>query len=309
MNHLRHLRYIDEIARCGSIRQAAERLHVAASAVNRRLLDVEEELGTPVFERLPRGMRLTAAGELFIQYVRERGAALDQVRSAIEDLKGLRRGKIRLIASQATAPAFLPAALASFRALHPLVDFEVKIADRRQAIAALRSYESDLALTFGLDADPDIEALASFEQKLMLLMHRDHPLARAGTSVRLRQCVDYPIVLADPDIGGRQLLDRWMARSSLRLAPIIESNSFEFLRGCLLHDQAITFQIALGAVSDGGHLVARDIEDRGFPRGQLVLAHLRERSMPVIATALADHLRALLSQPPQAESGHDATDI
>lgn len=309
MNHLRHLRYIDEIARCGSIRQAAERLHVAASAVNRRLLDVEEELGTPVFERLPRGMRLTAAGELFIQYVRERGAALDQVRSAIEDLKGLRRGKIRLIASQATAPAFLPAALASFRARHPLVDFEVKIADRRQAIAALRSYESDLALTFGLDADPDIEALASFEQKLMLLMHRDHPLARTGTSVRLRQCVDYPIVLADPDIGGRQLLDRWMARSSLRLAPVIESNSFEFLRGCLLHDQAISFQIALGAVSDGGQLVARDIEDRGFPRGQLVLAHLRERSMPVIATALADHLRALLSQPPQAESGHDATDI
>lgn len=309
MNHLRHLRYIDEIARCGSIRQAAERLHVAASAVNRRLLDIEDELGTPVFERLPRGMRLTAAGELFIQYVRERGAALDQVRSAIEDLKGLRRGKIRLIASQATAPAFLPAALASFRARHPLVDFEVTIADRRQAIAALRSYESDLALTFGLDADPDIEALASFEQKLMLLMHRDHPLAQAGASVRLRQCVDYPIVLADPDIGGRQLLDRWMARSSLRLAPVIESNSFEFLRGCLLHDQAITFQIALGAVSDGGQLVARDIEDRGFPRGQLVLAHLRERSMPVIATALADHLRALLSHAPTADAGHDPTDI
>jgi DNA-binding transcriptional LysR family regulator len=116
-------------------------------------------------------------------------------------------------------------------------------------------------------------------------------------------------VLADPDIGGRQLLDRWMARSSLRLAPVIESNSFEFLRGCLLYDQAITFQIALGAVSDGGQLVARDIEDRGFPRGQLVLAHLRERSMPVIASALADHLRALLSTAPPADSGHDPADI
>ncbi len=309
MNHLRHLRYIDEVARCGSIRLAAERLHVAASAVNRRLLDVEEELGTPVFERLPRGMRLTAAGELFIQYVRERGAALEQVRSAIEDLKGLRRGRIRLIASQATAPAFLPAALASFRALHPLVDFQVQIADRRQAIESLRNYESDLALTFGLDADPDIEAIASFEQRLMLLMHRDHPLARTGAPVRLRQCVDYPIVLAAPDIGGRGLLDRFLARSSLRLAPVIESNSFEFLRGCLIHDQALTFQIALGAVSDGDQLVARDIEDRGFPRGQLVLAHLRERSMPVIAIALAEHLRARLGPPPTPEREHDPADI
>ena len=308
MNHLRHLRYIDEIARCGSIRLAAERLHVAASAVNRRLLDVEDELGTPVFERLPRGMRLTAAGELFIQYVRERGAALEQVRSAIEDLKGLRRGRIRLIASQATAPAFLPAALASFRKHHPLVDFEVQIGDRRQAIEALRNYESDLALTFGLDADPDIEALASFEQKLMLLMHRSHPLARTAGAVRLRQCVDYPIVLAAGDIGGRLLLNRFLARSSLRLAPVIESNSFEFLRGCLRHDQALTFQIALGAVSDGDQLVARDIEDRGFPRGQLVLAHLRERSMPVIATALAEHLRAHLS-PPAPERDHDPVDV
>ena len=308
VNHLRHLRYIDEIARCGSIRLAAERLHVAASAVNRRLLDVEDELGTPVFERLPRGMRLTAAGELFIQYVRERGAALEQVRSAIEDLKGLRRGRIRLVASQATAPAFLPAALASFRKHHPLVDFEVQIGDRRQAIEALRNYESDLALTFGLDADPDIEALASFEQKLMLLMHRSHPLARTAGAVRLRQCVDYPIVLAAGDIGGRLLLNRFLARSSLRLAPVIESNSFEFLRGCLRHDQALTFQIALGAVSDGDQLVARDIEDRGFPRGQLVLAHLRERSMPVIATALAEHLRAHLS-PPAPERDHDPVDV
>lgn len=107
MNHLRFLHYIDEVARSGSIRQAAERLHVAASAVNRRLIDIEDELGAPIFERLPRGMRLTAAGELFIQYIRERGAALDQVRSAIEDLKGLRRGLVRITASQALAPEFL----------------------------------------------------------------------------------------------------------------------------------------------------------------------------------------------------------
>src|SRR5258708_6843898 len=55
MNHLRFLRYVDEVARPGSIRQAAERLHVAPSAVNRRILDLEDELGTPIFERLPRG--------------------------------------------------------------------------------------------------------------------------------------------------------------------------------------------------------------------------------------------------------------
>ena len=74
MNHLRFLNYVDEVARAGSIRQAADRLHVAASAVNRRILDLEAELGTAIFERLPRGVRLTAAGEIFVAYIRSRSA-------------------------------------------------------------------------------------------------------------------------------------------------------------------------------------------------------------------------------------------
>ena len=94
MQHLRFLHYVDAVARCGSIRGAAETLHVAASAVNRRIQDLEDELGTPLFERLTRGVRLTAAGELFLGYARRRHADLEQVRSQIEDLRGVRRGRV-----------------------------------------------------------------------------------------------------------------------------------------------------------------------------------------------------------------------
>jgi DNA-binding transcriptional LysR family regulator len=295
MNHLRFLRYVDEVARCGSIRQAAERLHIAASAVNRRLLDIEEELGTPIFERLPRGMRLTSAGERFILYIRQRNAALDQVRSEIEDLKGLRRGRVRIIASQAVAPIFLPEAIASFRRSHPLVDFDVRIGDRRQALQALRNYDSDLNLSFNLEPTPEVTRLAEFERKLVIMMHRDHPLARNKGPLQLRRCVDYPIVMPDSDTGGRQLLERFLSRSSLRFKPVMQSNSFEFLRGCLIHDHALTFQIELGAISNGDQLFYREIEDRGFPKGQLVLGHLRDRPLPLIAAAFARHLELRLS--------------
>ena len=254
-------------------------------------------------------MRLTSAGELFIHYVRQRNAALDQVRSEIEDLKGLRRGQVRIIASQALAPVFLPEAIATFRRSHPLVDFDVRIGDRKQALAALRSYDSDLTLTFNLEPTPDVTRLAGFEQKLVIMLHRDHPLAQARTPIRLRQCADYPIVMPDLDTGGRQLLERFLSRSSLRLKPVTVSNSFEFLRGCLLHDQALSFQIELGAVSDGDQLVYREIEDRGFPRGQLVLAHLRDRPLPVIASAFASHLEFRLSSLQGVDLVHDAADI
>ena len=293
MNHLRFLKYLDEVARTGSIRQAAERLHIAPSAVNRRIQDLEAELGTPLFERLPRGVRLNAAGELFVAYIRSRSSHLDQVRSEIEDLQGLRRGNVKLIASQALAPAFLPKVIARFRGHHPLVAVQAHIGDHLQAVQALRDFEMDLALVFNLATEPDIERIAEFEQKLVATLHRDHPLAQKP-ELRIRDCIDYPLVLPEQDIGGRQLLDHFLASSSIKLRPVVESNSFEFMRGYLYHEQAITFQIAIGAVTDGGALVAREISDRGFPKGLLVLASLRNRQLPVVAHAFSEHLRTAL---------------
>lgn len=285
MNHLRFLKYFDEVARVGSIRQAAESLHVAPSAVNRRIQDLEGELGVPLFERLPRGMRLTAAGELFVQYVRGRASALDEVRSEIEELQGLRRGSVKLVASQALAPEFMPQLVADFRRTHPLVDFQVRIGDHVQALAALRAFETDLVLVFNLAHEPDLQVVAQFEQRLVATMHRSHPLASRPGGLRLRECMDYPLVLPNREAGGRQLLERFLVRSSVKLRPVVESNSFEFLRGCLHHGNAISFQIAIGAVSDGGEIVSREITDRHFPTGELVLAHLRGRQLPVITHA------------------------
>src|SRR5690606_2975854 len=194
MNHLRFLRYVDEVARTGSVRQAAERLHVAPSAVIRRIQDLEEELGTAIFERLPRGMRLTSAGELFVAYIRSRTADLERVRSEIEELQGMRRGVVRIACSQALSPSFLPRSVAFFREDHPRVAFQVRVADRVQAMNALRAFEADLAVVFDLAPGSDIERLGEYEQKLMAMMHCDHPLA-TRTSLRLRDCTAYPLAL------------------------------------------------------------------------------------------------------------------
>lgn len=297
MNHLRLLRYVDEVARVGSIRQAAERLHVAPSAVNRRIQDIEDELGTPIFERLPRGMRLTAAGELFVRYIRGRAADLDRVRSEIEELQGLRRGSVRLVASQALAPRFLPGVIQAFHETHPLVGFDVRIGDHVQAAGALRSFETDLALVFNLAPEADIDRTRVVEQKLMAIMHADHPLARTGApALRMRDCAEYPVVLPNRDTGGRQLLERFLARSSTKMHAMVESNSFEFLRGFLDDRKSISFQMAIGAWSEHRDIVARDIEDRGFPKGEMVLASLRGRQLPLIAYAFAEFLGTRLGE-------------
>jgi hypothetical protein len=76
----------------------------------------------------------------------------------------------------------------------------------------------------------------------------------------------------------------------VKLKPVIESNSFEFLRNCLYDGQSISFQVSIGAVFNHGELVSREIEDRGFPKGSLVLASLAGRHLPVITHAFVVQL-------------------
>ena len=189
MKHLRILRYVDEVARTGSIRKAADQLNVTASAVNRRIMDFEEELGAQLFERRPRGVRLTAAGEVFVHYLREQDGGVERMKSQIEDLKGLRRGTVRIACSQALALDFLPREIAAFRARHPMVSFGVSVLDHEQAMTALADYEVDLVLVFRPPFLPNFQPLMSLEQRIVAVMSAEHPLATRSDrqAARLRQ--------------------------------------------------------------------------------------------------------------------------
>jgi DNA-binding transcriptional LysR family regulator len=291
MKHLRIFRYVDEVARCGSIRKAAEQLNVTSSAVNRRILDLEEELGAPLFERRARGVRLTAAGEVFVTFLRQQDGDVERMKSQIEDLKGLRRGTVRIACSQALALDFLPREVAAFRRQHALVSFDVKVLDHEKAVTALANYDVDLLLVFRPPYLANFQPLMTLEQRLVAIMHARHPLAEKKT-LRLRDCTRYPAAVAERGFGGRQLLDEFCARTGLRFQIAAESNSFEFLRSLIGHRELISFQIKIGAPADNNKLgmVTRDIDDRDVPRANLVLGQLRGRNLPVPTAVFADQL-------------------
>ena len=297
MKHLRLLRYVDEVARTGSIRKAAERLNVTASALNRRIQDIEDELGTKIFERLPRGVRLNAAGELLVRHIRTQLADLSRVRSQIEDLSGFRRGTVSIACSQALAYHLLPTEIAAYRESFPLVRFDVQVLDHTDALRALAEFEVDLALVFRPSLMADLQVLSSVEQRIVAIVAETHPLAAKAT-VRLRDCAEYPLALPDRTYGGRQLLDEAIARSSFRFEPAIESNSFEFLRNYVRFERAATFQIEIGApqaLRERHGLVARPIDGRDVPVSMLVMGQLRGRALPVASAKFADQLRLRLA--------------
>jgi DNA-binding transcriptional LysR family regulator len=309
MRHLRPLRYVHEVARLGSIRRAAEQLNITASAVNRRIADLEEELGTKLFDRLPRGMRPTAAGELLLRHIRAQDADLELVRSQIEELRGLRRGTVRLACSQALAHRFVGQAVASFRKRAPQVRFQITVCDHAKALAMLAAYEVELILVVGPPRSADLLVIETTEQRLVAVMPEGHRLA-ARQVIRLQDLASERLVLPDRSLAGRRMLDAALQRRRQEAAPVIECNSFDLLGQVLQQEDALSVQFALGAPPLDGPaqagLVARSLDPREVPPASFVLGQLRDRVLPVAAArfaeAVAASLRAL-SDPAGARAG------
>ena len=112
----------------------------------------------------------------------------------------------------------------------------------------------------------------------------------------MRDCAAYPVALPERSIGGRQLLEEVMARSGLSFNVAAESNSFELLRGLVMHAKLISFQIRIGTMPEGNKLglASRQIDDRDVPRANLVLGQLRARNLPIPAAIFAERLARML---------------
>ena len=117
------LRYFLEVAHSGSLTEASARLHVAASARSRQIAGLEAQLGTPLFERHPRGMVLTAAGEILAVHARRSRMDAEHALEGIQALQGLRSGLVRVAATEGFSGDFLPRLMQQFRLLHPQIQF------------------------------------------------------------------------------------------------------------------------------------------------------------------------------------------
>lgn len=235
------LRYFGEVVRAGSIRAASERLYVAASAISRQIALLEDHLGAPLLER-GRGraaLRLTAAGELMLRFVRHSEHELDRVKSEIEALKGLRKGHIRLGIPETFVREGMPQMLQRFNERHPGVTYQVEVAGTPRLVELVGRDELDVAVTF--NPPPTLQVKHVFERDLAtcVLVADGHPLARRA-HLKLSDCADYGVALPDETISAKQVYDEMFARARIRPREVLVTNSYELLRSVAATGMAIT---------------------------------------------------------------------
>lgn len=135
------------VARLGSVTRAAEELFVTQPAVSAHLKALEERFGQPLFERTPRGVVLTAAGEVVLHHASRVFGELDDLAAAAESLRGGEvRGHITVAASSTPAAYFLPDVLGRFKSLHPAADVSLMVGDSQQVVSWLLNYEAPMGV-------------------------------------------------------------------------------------------------------------------------------------------------------------------
>jgi DNA-binding transcriptional LysR family regulator len=289
--------YFDAVVRHGSIRSAADALRIASSALNRRILDLEEEIGTILFDRLQGGVRLTAAGETFAAHVRRTLSDLERADEQIQALQGLMRGHVAIGTAESAAIDLVPNAVVAFQREHPGVRFSVAVGNPHTMIADLLEDRVDLILTHEQPDHHDVLVLASAPKSFCALMRTDHPLA-TRPRLRLRDCQAFPIVLADDMLAGRSLIESTLASSSFELQPVLVTNMVEVMKRYVRSSNAICFQFRVGQATElaSGELVAIPLAEPEFSSAQLMLATRRGRVLPASAAAFCESLRTLLKE-------------
>lgn len=291
MRHFQDYEFIEAVIRAGSIRKAAEDMHITASALNRRINRFEEEFGFEIFERLPRGVRLNPAGELMLHHIRTQRSDFARLQSQVADLSGVRRGHVSIACSQALLPYFLPQQIAQYRQDHQGVTFTVNTRDRVAAERELSTFSSDIALVFEPRHLVDFEVIQSITQPIYVVMRADHPLA-AKPEVRLRDALEHRYVAPSAQYAVRVLLDLAVKRTNFeRLNPIAESESFDFMRHYVLNENAISFQFPIGLnLRHQTGYVARRLAGRDVEPGNLLLGQMRGRTLPVASARFLQQL-------------------
>lgn len=291
--HAAVLRYFVTVARAGSIRKASEELHVASSAISRQIQKIEEDLGTPLFERLPAGLRLTGAGRIALDHAKRTLYDYEALKGDLGALRGQKTGTVKIATLDSLLVDFLPQQIGRFHAQHPNVDFRVRSASHARIVSEVAEGEADFGITFDLDRTEDLDFVGDVPMPLMAMVSRDHQLAKED-SVSLTDCAQFNLLLQLDTEPIRSFIDIELSLLQRTGRVLLASNNLNMHKPMILSGAGVAFYTPLGLATEiaEGSIVGVPIE--GTRLGGLRMGCLvpRRRRATHAVEAMIEHLSA-----------------
>lgn len=298
-------RYFLEVARSDSIRQAAERLGIAPSAISRQITRLEHGLNAQLIERRADGVVLTQAGRVLLTHLEAIQDRLDRIGEDIADLNALRRGKVRIATVEGITRPFLSDRIAQFRQHHPGVAFHLRACGRQRVLEMLEQRHAQIGFIYDHFSHPALIEAGRWCQPLLALAPPDHPLA-ARRGLGIAELSVQPCALPDETFGIHHLVRRVFARAGLAInAPVVADN-LAFLCDHAIRCGLVTYmprQAAQDAIGSG-QLVPLDLICPEFQHRHIYAVIRREHVLPPAAQSfLSDTLAAFMHEARQEVAG------
>jgi DNA-binding transcriptional LysR family regulator len=295
----RFTRYFAEVARVGSLRRASERLNVSASAIDRQILRAEEEFGMPLFERLPGGLRPTAAGELLLDATRRWSADYRRLQGQMADLVGLRRGVVRIAVIDALAKGFLAAEVARMRADFSGVEFEIRGLENAAVLAAIASGEVDFGLMLNPQSASDVVVRAYREVVLGFVTPPGHPLAAAPRR-RFSASVGYPMIVPAEPLAVADPLRALQGAAGVTIEAAVASDNIQMIKSLVRAGVGVGVLSSIDVMDETsvGELAFTPISDPVLRPMSLGLCVAQARQLSVAASLFLGRAEAALSRLP-----------
>lgn len=221
------------------MRAASEFLNMAPSSISRQIAGMEKELGIELIERSRHTVQLTAAGQLAVQYYRDRLSQREALTSSIDDLRGHRQGHIVVAVGQGLVRMPLVRSLSEFVEKFPGIALTIKNASTRDVASFVRNDDAHFGITLDSPHDPRIRTRMVIPQPLCLILYPKHPLARQK-SVAIRDLQDERLILPEDGFRVRQILGQVERERGIFLKSILTASSIQMLADCVLAQIGIT---------------------------------------------------------------------
>lgn len=223
------LKYFQAVAEHGSIRQAADAINVANSAISRHIQELEEDFGCPLIERSARGVNLTEAGRAYLSYCNDLVARQDSLAREMYELKQGDSGHVRLFSVEGSTPTLIGPALSHFNVKYPGISVEHTIAGTFDVLEALKTSQADVGLVLMPEQSDVVESLFRFSDELCLVVAADSQLA-AHAEASWEDLMSIPLAVPAKGFRIRQLVDLAWDQKGSPLKPALETNSIAMLR-------------------------------------------------------------------------------
>ncbi len=227
-----HLALFHAVARAGGISRGAAAARVSQPAVSKQIAELEDALGVRLLDRLPRGCRLTEAGRILAGYAGRWRSLEEDAARAMEEYRGLKRGRLVIGASLTIGGYLLPGMLAEFHRRHPAIELQVEIANTERVVRSLLGGEIELGLTEGPVESEDLESEIFFQDELVAIAPAWHPLLKRGR-VPVREVGRAPFLLREEGSGTRAVVERALRGKGLRIKPLLSLASPEAIKNAV----------------------------------------------------------------------------